>query len=62
MTLSDAIREGGNLGAHFDFEREPNEETATQMIELLDYLIEYLFILPKRIENLKNAIENLGET
>ncbi|CAG0937762.1 hypothetical protein TFLX_06717 [Thermoflexales bacterium] len=27
MTLADAIRKGGNLGAHFDLEKEPNEET-----------------------------------
>jgi hypothetical protein len=31
---ADAIRKGGNLGAHFDLEKEPNEETATLMIEL----------------------------
>lgn len=54
--LSDAIRQGGNIGAHFDFDVEPEEKTARQMIELLDYLISYLYILPDRIERLENAI------
>lgn len=60
LTLADAIRKGGNLGAHFDLEKEPDEETVTLMINLLDDLIEYLFILPTKINKLDDAIENLG--
>ena len=60
LTLADAIRKGGNLGAHFDLEKEPNEETATLMIELLEYLIEYLFVLPKRIDKLHGTIDGLA--
>lgn len=59
MTIADAIRKGGNLGAHFDLEREPDQEVTTLMIDLLDYLIEYLFILPSRIELLHDKIEHL---
>jgi uncharacterized protein DUF4145 len=36
-TLSHAIRQGGNLGAHFDPEREPTAEQAEQMVDLLEY-------------------------
>lgn len=61
LTIADAIRLGGNLGAHFDWEKEPNEETATLMLELLDYLIEYLFVLPERVERLHAAIDGLGD-
>lgn len=60
LTMADAIRLGGNLGAHFDWDKEPNEETVTLMLELLDYLIEYLFILPERVERLHTAINELG--
>jgi len=59
LLLADAIRKGGNLGAHFDLEREPNEETATLMIELLEYIIEYLFIIPKRVEKFHNEVDRL---
>lgn len=59
-SLSDAIRKGGNLGAHFDLEKEPDQTVATLMVELIEDLIEYLFVLPKRIDELHNKIENLG--
>jgi hypothetical protein len=59
MTLAHAIRKGGNLGAHFDLEKEPNEETTKLMVDLIDYLIEYLFILPQRIEELNNYVEKM---
>lgn len=55
-TLSHAIRDGGNLGAHFDAEKEPTEELARQMVELLDYLIAYLYVLPGEIAELERAL------
>ena len=54
--LSHAIRDGGNLGAHFDMEKEPDERLARQMVELLEYLISYLYVLPKRIEQLEQSL------
>lgn len=55
--LSTSIRQGGNLGAHFDMEREPDEVMARGMVDLLDYLIEYFYILPKRIEEVERILE-----
>lgn len=55
-SLSHAIRDGGNLGAHFDMEREPNAEIAKQMVELLEYLISYLYVLPKEIGKLESSL------
>lgn len=52
-TLSHAIRQGGNLGAHFDEDREPTADLAEQMVDLLEYLIEYLYTLPKEIAKLE---------
>lgn len=57
-SLSHAIRSGGNLGAHFDMEREPDEAVARQIVELLSYLISYLYVLPARIQQLE---EDLGK-
>ena len=59
VTLAHSLRDGGNLGAHFDLERAPNEEVATLMVELLDDLLEYLFVLPRRIEALNTRIAAL---
>jgi len=55
-TLSHAIRTGGNLGAHFDDENEPTEEMAGKMVELLDYLISYLYVLPSKITGLEKSL------
>lgn len=55
-SLSHAIRDGGNLGAHFDAEKEPNEIIARQMVELLDYLISYLYVLPQEIKKLEESL------
>nr|WP_307877381.1 DUF4145 domain-containing protein [Pseudomonas sp. Xaverov 259] len=55
-TLSHAIRSGGNLGAHFDDENEPTEEMAGKMVELLDYLISYLYVLPSKITELEKSL------
>jgi hypothetical protein len=59
-TLSHAIRDGGNLGAHFDPEREPTEPLARQMLELLDYLISYLYVLPGKIKQLEQSLGKKG--
>lgn len=55
-TLSHAIRSGGNLGAHFDEEKEPDEALARQVVELLDYLFSYLFVLPTKIKRLEDSL------
>ncbi|MCH4995320.1 DUF4145 domain-containing protein [Pectobacterium carotovorum] len=55
-SLSHAIRDGGNIGAHFDENREPDEAIAKQMVELLEYLITYLYVLPKEINSLELSL------
>jgi hypothetical protein len=60
LELADAIRKGGNLGAHFDLEREPDEHVTSLMLELCEDLLQYLFVLPARIADLHGKIEALG--
>ena len=54
--LTEVVKDGGNLGAHFDMEREPDENLSRQILELIDYLISYLHVLPKKIELLESQI------
>lgn len=61
VELADAVRRGGNLGAHFRLEREPDERVATLMLDLCEDLMEYLFTLPDRINELHKNIEALGK-
>ena len=58
--LADAVRKGGNLGAHFDVDNEPDEQLASVMLDLCEDLLEYLFVLPKRIDDLHSRIESLA--
>tara|TARA_R110001583_G_C5505849_1_gene396221 strand:- start:109 stop:678 length:570 start_codon:yes stop_codon:yes gene_type:complete len=55
--LANVLRKGGNLGAHFDMEKEPDETMAFQMLELLENLIEYLHVLPNEINNLEQTLD-----
>jgi hypothetical protein len=51
MSLAEALREGGNLGAHFEESREPDQPTASQMLDYLEYLMEYFYVLPAEVES-----------
>lgn len=53
--LSHAIRDGGNLGAHFE-EKEPTRDMAMQMVQLLDYLVNFLYVLPREIQALEASL------
>jgi hypothetical protein len=37
-------------------EKEPDHILAKQMIELLDYLISYLYVLPNEIKKLEHSL------
>ena len=59
--IADAVRKGGNLGAHFDLEKEPTPEVARLMLELVEELLEYFFVLPERITDLHDEIDALSK-
>ena len=61
VALSDALREGGNIASHFDPEKEPDQETAEAMLDLTEYLLEYIYALPKRIERLTVSLGQVGQ-
>ncbi len=58
--LSDTLRKGGNLGAHFDLEKEPDQDVATLMLDLLDFVMDYLYSLKARSAQLEQRLDSLG--
>jgi hypothetical protein len=56
IDLADSLREGGNLGAHFNDEVDTSIDDAVRMVELLDYLLTYLFVLPERIHQFRSEV------
>lgn len=55
--LADVLRQGGNLGAHFNMEKEPDQRMALRMLELLENLIEFLHVLPQEISGLEDLLD-----
>ncbi len=61
LALANTLRKGGNLGAHFDLEKEPDRHVAEVMLDLLDYFMEYIYVLKQRAEDLEKKIDDLGK-
>lgn len=59
INLTDAVRQGGNLGAHFDLDRDPDRETAQATLDLIEYFLEYVYILPGMVRELNERITGL---
>jgi hypothetical protein len=56
-SLADSVRLGGNMGAHFDMDAEPDEELARTMLDLLEYLLEYFYTIPRLIEQAQTVLD-----
>lgn len=59
ITLSNSLKDGGNIGAHFDLTRTTDQATAEAMLDLIDYLIEYIYTLPEMIEEFDRKVQRL---
>lgn len=53
-----AVREGGNLGAHYDAEITASKELASKTVDLLEAIADYLLVLPGKVEELRTLLEN----
>ena len=60
--LADILRVGGNTGAHFDPNRTPTREAAEGMLSLTEYLLEYLYTLPRLVDELEKHLDQLDQT
>lgn len=52
-----AIRDGGNLGAHFDMKVKASPELAEEAVKLVEALVDYLLLLPERVSRLRDLLE-----
>ncbi len=58
-TLADGLRRSGPLKPFFELEQQPDREIATLALDLLTYLIEYMFAVPARVAGLQERIEQV---
>lgn len=62
ITLSYSVKEGGNLGSHFDEDgKEPDPDTAAAMLDLVENMMWYVYGLPQSLEVFDHKIEQLGK-
>ena len=61
VRISEVLRKGGNVGAHFDLEIETDQAMAEKMVDLIDYFLEYLFVLPNRAQELEARLTKDGQ-
>lgn len=60
ISLADNLRKGGNVAAHFDLDTEPDQQMAVAMLDLLDYLLEYVYVLEEKARDLEKRLDSLG--
>lgn len=62
VLLADNLRKGGNIASHFDLDKEPDQPIAEAMVDLLDYFIEYVYVLKEKAQELEKRLDCLGKT
>jgi hypothetical protein len=53
-----AVREGGNVGAHYDAQITASKELAAKTVNLVEAIADYLLVLPKKVEELRALLEH----
>jgi hypothetical protein len=57
MDTAHTVRQGGNVGAHFDTEIMADEPLANELLSLVEAFVEYLVLLPSRVSNLREHLD-----
>jgi hypothetical protein len=61
--LAKALTDARNVGTHFDIDIEPTKDMAVKMLELLEVIIEYIYVLPAQVINFRRYItEDKGDS
>ena len=58
--LNDALCVSRNPGSHFDTEKDPNQELAAKLLDLVEFLLRYVYLLPGEAQELKKIVSELG--
>lgn len=54
---AEAVREGGNLGAHYDTKSMATPAMAREALGLVEAFVDYILILPSRVERLRRLLD-----
>lgn len=55
--MAGVVKDGGNLGAHFQLEREATQQIAEATLTMLEAFLEYLYVIPKQVTEAQAMID-----
>lgn len=58
--LGEALRLGRNPGSHFDLETDPDLGLAGKVIDLTEFLLKYIYVIPREAEEVQKLIDESG--
>jgi hypothetical protein len=61
IVLAENLRKGGNIASHFELDKEPDQPVAEAMVDLLDYFMEYVYVLKEKAQELEKRLDSLGK-
>lgn len=56
-----AVKDAKGLGAHFDLEKETNEEIARATLSLLESFVNYIYIFKAKVAHLKELVDERAQ-
>jgi hypothetical protein len=59
FSLGEALRIGRNTAGHFDFEREPDKNLASKILDLTEFLMQYVYTLDSEADKVEKLIPEL---
>lgn len=59
LDIAAALRHAGNMGSHYKVGRRIPDELRGEMMDMLDQLLEYLFIIPKQVSETRQRISQV---
>lgn len=61
LATAEVVKDGGNLGSHLDFEKPADERLSRDALELVEAIVQYLLVLPVRVDALRSHIAGEAE-
>ncbi|THF84999.1 DUF4145 domain-containing protein [Deinococcus sp. KSM4-11] len=59
LDIADAIRHAGNVGPHYKAGRKIPNEIRSEMMDMLDQLLEFLYIIPHQVKDTRQIITSI---
>lgn len=60
LNLDKTLALSRNSGSHFDLSKEPDKDVANKLIDLVEFLLRYIYLIPGEAKDLDEAVRLLG--